>query len=111
MNAASAGNKRPWATGASDETCLALEIILLKRTVVLSWGQFIFAEGSDDEVRLAFSSHDVIRHSRSTLRHERRSAQAARRDRQPLQCPLSRSSLCQGPPAGSESESSRAPNR
>lgn len=60
MNAVSAGNSRPWTVAASEDICLALEIVLLKRTVVLSWGQFVFAEGSDDEVRLAFASHDII---------------------------------------------------
>ena len=37
-----------------------LEIILLKRTFVLPWSQFLFAEGGNDEIRLAFSTHDVI---------------------------------------------------
>jgi hypothetical protein len=59
MSVVSAGSQRPW-TVASDDLCMALEVVLLKRTIVLSWGQFIYAEGSDEEVRLAFSSHDVI---------------------------------------------------
>jgi hypothetical protein len=37
-----------------------LEIILLKRTFVLPWSQFLFAEGGNDEIRLAFSTHDVV---------------------------------------------------
>jgi hypothetical protein len=37
-----------------------LEIVLLKRTFVLPWSQFLFAEGGNDEIRLAFSTHDII---------------------------------------------------
>ena len=37
-----------------------LEIILIKRTFVLPWSQFLFAEGGNDGIRLAFSTHDVI---------------------------------------------------
>jgi hypothetical protein len=37
-----------------------LEIVLLRHTVVLSWSQFVYAEGGDDELRIAFASHDVI---------------------------------------------------
>ena len=37
-----------------------LEIVLLKRTFVLPWSQFLFAEGENDKIRLAFSTHDVI---------------------------------------------------
>lgn len=59
MSVVSAGRQRPWIV-PSDDLCLALEVVLLKRTIVLSWCQFIYAEGSDEEVRLAFSSHDVI---------------------------------------------------
>ena len=52
-------DKKPW-TISQDETSRALEIVLLKRTIVLSWSQFVYAEGSDDEIRIAFASHDVI---------------------------------------------------
>jgi hypothetical protein len=37
-----------------------MEIVLVKTTLVLSWNQFIFAEGGDDEIHIAFASHDVI---------------------------------------------------
>ena len=39
---------------------LALEIILLKRTYILPWSQFLYAEGGNDEARLTFSTHDVL---------------------------------------------------
>ena len=45
---------------ATDERPSALEVILLKRTYVLPWTQFLYAEGGEDEVRLAFATHDVV---------------------------------------------------
>ncbi len=45
---------------SSDIGSSNLEIILLKRTFVLPWSQFLFAEGGSDEIRLAFSTHDVF---------------------------------------------------
>ena len=59
MNAALVDSRRPWVT-SQDSMPPALEIVLLKRSVVLSWNQFVYAEGADDEVRIAFASHDVI---------------------------------------------------
>lgn len=52
-------DREPWVIG-TDHRPPALEIVLVKQTVVLSWLQFVYAEGSDDEVRIAFASHDVI---------------------------------------------------
>jgi len=37
-----------------------LQINMTKRTYVLPWSQFLFAEGDADEIRIAFSTHDVI---------------------------------------------------
>jgi hypothetical protein len=37
-----------------------LEVVLAKQIVILPWNQFVYAEGGDDEVRIAFASHDVI---------------------------------------------------
>ena len=59
MNTVSLDNKQPWSN-SQDEIPMALEIVLLKRTIILSWSQFVYAEGSDDEIRVAFASHDVI---------------------------------------------------
>jgi hypothetical protein len=39
---------------------LALQVILLERTYVLPWSQFLYAEGGNDEVRLIFATHDVL---------------------------------------------------
>jgi hypothetical protein len=35
-------------------------VVLLKRTYVFPWTQFLYAEGTDAEVRAAFSMHDLI---------------------------------------------------
>ena len=37
-----------------------LQIDLIKRTYVFPWSQFIFAEGDADEIRVTFSTHDVV---------------------------------------------------
>jgi hypothetical protein len=58
MNAPSA-DKSPWTLSA-DPIATTLEIVLPKQTVILSWNQFVYAEGCDDEVRITFASHDVI---------------------------------------------------
>jgi hypothetical protein len=52
-------DKAPWVISAADQPP-ALEIVLLRHTVILSWNQFVFAEGGDDELRIAFASHDVV---------------------------------------------------
>jgi hypothetical protein len=49
----------PWIVNANDRPP-ALEILLLKEKLVLSWNQFLFAEGGDDEVRIAFATHDIV---------------------------------------------------
>ena len=37
-----------------------LQIRLVKETHVFPWSQFLFAEGSEDKIRLAFSTHDIV---------------------------------------------------
>ena len=44
----------------TDKRPRGLEVILLKRTYMLPWNQFLYAEGGADEVRLAFATHDVV---------------------------------------------------
>jgi hypothetical protein len=39
---------------------LALEVVLLKRTYVFPWSQFLYAEGGNDEILFTFSTHDVL---------------------------------------------------
>jgi hypothetical protein len=59
MITALADDRKPWRTIAQDRPG-TLTIVLLKRTFVLPWNQFLFAEGSDEELRLVFSTHDII---------------------------------------------------
>ena len=48
MNAVSVDRQRNWkAIGPERQT--GLEIVLLKRTYVFPWSQFLYAEGGDDE--------------------------------------------------------------
>jgi hypothetical protein len=58
VNVASAG-KAPWVIRSSEQP-LVLEIVLLKQTLILTWNQFVYAEGGSDELRIAFASHDVV---------------------------------------------------
>jgi hypothetical protein len=41
-----------WARG--------LQVVLLKRIYSLPWSQFLYAEGTGEEVRAAFSTHDLV---------------------------------------------------
>ena len=45
---------------ASEYFPLGLQVILLKRTYVFPWSQFLYAEGSNDELHLIFSTHDIL---------------------------------------------------
>ena len=42
-----------------------LQVILLKRTYVFPWSQFLYAEGGNDEVRITFATHDILIKGRS----------------------------------------------
>lgn len=59
MNTVLTDSQKPWKP-TTQERPAGLEIILLKRTYVLPWNQFLYAEGGDDEIRLAFTTHDVL---------------------------------------------------
>ena len=94
MNVVSAGNA-PWVISAGDPVA-TVEIVLQEQTAVLSWHQFVYAEGDSEQVRMAFASHDVVISGsgldpllaaiaahrvvslRESVRPERFSAQAAR---------------------------------
>jgi hypothetical protein len=58
MNAASVDSEYQGRT--IRERPSGLEIALLKRTYVLPWNQFLYAEGGEDEIRLVFATHDVV---------------------------------------------------
>jgi hypothetical protein len=57
VNAVSVDRQRK-AIGTERQT--GLEIVLLKRTYVFPWSQFLYAEGGDDEIRAVFTTHDLI---------------------------------------------------
>jgi hypothetical protein len=59
MTTLSTDNQKSWKT-TTQERPAALEIVLLKWTYVLPWSQFLYAEGGDDDIRLAFTTHDVL---------------------------------------------------
>ena len=52
-------DKSSW-TITGESPVPALEVVLPNQTLILAWNQFVYAEGADDEVRMAFASHDVI---------------------------------------------------
>ena len=56
---ASGDNEKPWAVDRERRT-YGLRVVLLKRTYVLPWAQFLYAEGAPDTVRAVFSMHDVV---------------------------------------------------
>ena len=58
MNVVSGGNL-PWVVSSGHPTG-TLEILLQTQTVILSWHQFVCAEGNGEELRIAFASHDVV---------------------------------------------------
>jgi hypothetical protein len=58
MTTVSASETKPWI--AEDGRTASLQVALLKRVYVFPWGQFLYAEGTGDEVRAAFSTHDVV---------------------------------------------------
>ena len=49
----------PWII-TPDAMAATLEVVLPKQTLILSWNQFVYAQGGDDEIRIAFATHDVI---------------------------------------------------
>jgi hypothetical protein len=59
MNTVLSDSSTPWTVNLEERT-LALEIVLLRRTYVLPWSQFLYAEGGEDEVRIVFAAHDIM---------------------------------------------------
>ena len=59
MNAISVDKQRN-GKGIGTERQTGLEIVLLKRTYVFPWSQFLYAEGGNDEIRAVFTTHEVI---------------------------------------------------
>ena len=55
----SVGDGKPWAVDR-ERRAYGLRVVLPKRTYVLPWAQFLYAEGAPDTVRAVFSMHDVV---------------------------------------------------
>jgi hypothetical protein len=55
----SVGDEMPW-TIDRDRRPYGLRVVLPKRSYVLPWAQFLYAEGAPDSVRAVFSMHDVV---------------------------------------------------
>jgi hypothetical protein len=52
-------SEKPW-TVDREQRSYGLRVVLPKRTYVLPWAQFLYAEGAPDTVRVVFSMHDVV---------------------------------------------------
>ncbi len=55
----SVGDETPWTIDRERRPC-GLRVVLAKRSYVLPWAQFLYAEGGPDAVRAVFSMHDVV---------------------------------------------------
>jgi hypothetical protein len=55
----SVGDEPAWGVDRTQRV-FGLHIVLLKRSYVLPWTQFLYAEGTQGEVRAVFSMHDVL---------------------------------------------------
>jgi hypothetical protein len=51
-------DESPWSSAAFDPP-LTLAVVLLRRTYVLPWSQFLYAECGDSELRLIFAVHNI----------------------------------------------------
>ena len=59
MVSESVGNATAW-TVDRERRPYGLRVVLPKRTYVLPWAQFLYAEGAPDNVRAVFNMHDVV---------------------------------------------------
>src|SRR5215467_11893058 len=59
MSTVLADSQRLWKV-SPEERPAGLQVVLLKRTYVLPWTQFLYAEGGEDEIHLVFATHDVL---------------------------------------------------
>jgi hypothetical protein len=59
VNSNSIVKDKPWIAKDNDRPA-AMEIRLLKYSLLLPWSQFLYAEGSEGEIRLTFATHEVV---------------------------------------------------
>ncbi len=58
MTSISIDSGKPWIIKDHDRP-VSMEIRLLKRSHVLPWSQFLYAEGGDLEINLIYATHEV----------------------------------------------------
>ena len=54
-----AAEEKGWSV-TDGHPAMGLQVILLKRTYVFPWSQLLYADGTGEEVKVAFTTHDVI---------------------------------------------------
>lgn len=59
MISTSIDNSKPWIA-KDHERPASVEIRLVRCTFVLPWSQFLYAEGSGDQIQLFFATHEVV---------------------------------------------------
>ena len=52
-------SEKSWIAREHDRPA-GVEIRLLKDTLVLPWSQFLYAEGGNEKISVAFSTHDIL---------------------------------------------------
>ena len=52
-------DEKPWGVDTASRV-YGLQVTLLKRVYVLPWSQFLYAEGTGEEVQAYFTTHDVL---------------------------------------------------
>lgn len=52
-------DEKPWGVDTASRV-YGLQVILVRRVYVLPWSQFLYAEGTSEEVQAFFSTHDVV---------------------------------------------------
>jgi hypothetical protein len=51
-------SQKSWIAGEHDRPA-GVQIRLIKQTIVLPWSQFLYADGTNEKIRIAFSTHDI----------------------------------------------------
>jgi hypothetical protein len=51
-------SQKSWIAREQDRPA-GMEIRLMKQTVVLPWSQFLYADGTNEKIQIAFSTHDI----------------------------------------------------
>jgi hypothetical protein len=49
---------KSWIAGEHDRPA-GVQIRFIKQTIVLPWSQFLYADGTNEKIRIAFSTHDI----------------------------------------------------